>query len=79
MKNNSEYELYCNLKTILKEREISVNKLSIEIDERRSTINDLVNNIDMKNRRIPATLLAKLHIYLKISFDDMFDVIKKEI
>lgn len=69
--------LKCKLKPILQNRNISVNKLSQEIGERRSTINDLINNKDMGTKRIPATLIAKLSMYLDLSLDEMFEV-KKE-
>ncbi|MFZ7823879.1 helix-turn-helix domain-containing protein [Priestia sp. 40] len=71
-------KLQCHLKKYLDEHEISVRKLSEEINERRDTINDLANNRDMNNRRIPASLLAKLMTYFDVTLDDLFTLIEDE-
>ncbi len=68
--------LYCKLDEIMKQRDISANHLSIEINERRSTINDLRNNNDMGTRHIPARLIAKLCFYLDVTPSDLFEVRK---
>lgn len=68
-------KLQCHLKKYLEEQDISVRKLSEEINERRDTINDLANNRDMNNRRIPASLLAKLMAYFDVTLDDLFTLI----
>ncbi|MFL7944445.1 helix-turn-helix domain-containing protein (plasmid) [Priestia megaterium] len=65
-----------SLKKYLEEQDISVRKLSEEIDERRDTINDLANNRDMNNRQIPASLLAKLMMYFDVTLDDLFTLIE---
>lgn len=70
-------KLQCHLKDILKEKNISIRKLSEEINERRLTISDLANNKEMNNRHIPASLLAKLRTYLNVSFDELFTVIEE--
>ncbi|MFS8606333.1 helix-turn-helix domain-containing protein [Priestia megaterium] len=70
-------KLQCNLKDILKGKNISIKKLSEDINERRSTISDLANNKEMENRHIPATLLAKLRTYLNVPFDELFTVIEE--
>jgi len=71
-------KLQCHLKKYLEERDISVRKLSEEINERRDTINDLANNRDMNNRRIPASLLAKLMMYFDVTLDDLFTLIENK-
>lgn len=67
-------KLKCHLGEILKERGISALQLSKDINFRRSTINNLINNRDMDSRRIPAQLIAKLCDYLDVTADDLFTV-----
>ncbi|MGR9527380.1 helix-turn-helix domain-containing protein (plasmid) [Priestia megaterium] len=62
-----EHKITMSSKKYLEEQDISVRKLSEEINERRDTINDLANNRDMNNRRIPASLLAKLMMYFDVT------------
>lgn len=68
-------ELQCNLGNILKEKGISALQLSVDIEHRRSTINDLINNRDMSNKRIPAQLITRLCVYLDVTPNDLFTVI----
>ncbi|GKV57020.1 hypothetical protein NCCP2222_29670 [Sporosarcina sp. NCCP-2222] len=70
--------LNCRLKDILHSKNLSANKLSNDIDERRTTINDLVNNKEMEKRQIPARLIAKLCAYLDITPSDLFEVTRKD-
>ncbi|SFS76151.1 helix-turn-helix transcriptional regulator [Paenibacillus sp. 453mf] len=72
--NKKKAILQCNLGNILKEKEISALKLSKDLDYRRSTINDLVTNREMEHKRIPATLIARLCVYLEITPNDLFTV-----
>ncbi|ASA19485.1 helix-turn-helix domain-containing protein [Paenibacillus donghaensis] len=74
----NDYTLYCNLDTILKERGISVLKLSKEIGHRRSTIMELMHNTNMEKKRISAELIMKLCLYFEVSPNDLFDVRRKE-
>ncbi|MFC5650921.1 helix-turn-helix domain-containing protein [Paenibacillus solisilvae] len=67
--------LHCTLKDILKEKDISALQLSKDIDHRRSTINDLINNKDIDVKRIPAQLIARLCAYLDVTPSDLFKVI----
>lgn len=66
--------LICNLRELLSRKNISANKLSHDINERRSTINDLINNKQMDKRQIPARLIAKICIYLDVSPSDLFEI-----
>jgi DNA-binding Xre family transcriptional regulator len=66
--------LICRLREILIERNISANKLSNDIIERRSTLNNLINNKEMDKRQIPARLIAKLCFYLNITPSELFEV-----
>ncbi|MDP9742857.1 UNVERIFIED_ORG: transcriptional regulator with XRE-family HTH domain [Bacillus sp. B2I3] len=54
---------------------ISANELANFIDERRSTLNDLINNKDMETRRIPARLFAKLCVFFKVTPSELFSVV----
>ncbi|TPG68922.1 XRE family transcriptional regulator [Brevibacillus laterosporus] len=67
-------KLKCNLGKILAEKKISALQLSIAINHRRSTINDLINKEDIDNNRIPASLIANICSYLKITPNDLFEV-----
>lgn len=73
-RNVNNVILYCNLKELMKEKKLSANYLSNEIQERRSTINDMINNRDMDKRQIPARIIAKLCVFLDISPNDLFEV-----
>lgn len=66
--------LVCKLKGILAEKNISANKLSNAINERRSTINDLINNKEMEKRQISARLIAKICCYLNVTPSELFEV-----
>ncbi|MFD1957146.1 helix-turn-helix domain-containing protein [Paenibacillus thailandensis] len=70
--------LHCNLGDILKKKGISALQLSKDLDHRRSTINDLINNRDIDSRRIPAQLIARLCVYLNITPNDLFSVKHEE-
>ncbi|WP_339192025.1 helix-turn-helix transcriptional regulator [Paenibacillus sp. FSL E2-0230] len=71
-------DLHCRLGAILKEKGMSALKLSEELDHRRSTINDLVNNKDMRNKRIPAQLIARICVYLDITPNELFTIIQSK-
>ena len=71
-------QLKCNLKKILESQNVSVNFLSKEINERRSTLNDLVNNKEMDKRMIPARIIAKLCCYLDVDICELFTVTYKD-
>lgn len=71
-------KLKCNLGDILKERGISALKLSQDIGHRRSTINELINEEDINYKRIPASLIANLCSYLKITPCELFEVIEEK-
>lgn len=77
VEDNSKVILICNLKTILQQKGISANQLANSIQERRSTINDLINNNDMDRRQIPARLFAKLCDFLDVTPSELFEVHKK--
>lgn len=77
MSNYTNVYLKCNLKDIMETNTTSANKLAKDINERRSTINDLINNNDMDRRQIPARLIAKLCIYFEVTPSDLFEVHKK--
>lgn len=62
----------CKLGEILKDRGISAAQLSKDIEHRRSTINELINNQDIMNKRIPVQLIARLCIYLNVTPNDLF-------
>ncbi|MDM5283115.1 helix-turn-helix domain-containing protein [Peribacillus frigoritolerans] len=70
--DNIKYVLRCHLKELCERDGISANKLATAIDERRSTLNDLINNNDMETRHIPARLIAKLCGYFKVSPAELF-------
>lgn len=67
--------LRCNLGEILKKKGVSALQLSKEIEHRRSTINDLINNNDIDSRRIPAQLIARVCAYLDVTPNELFTVI----
>ncbi|WP_257148471.1 helix-turn-helix transcriptional regulator [Bacillus sp. AFS073361] len=73
----TKYVLRSHLKEVMEKdfRGISANKLAATIGERRSTLNDLINNKDMETRHIPARLIAKLCVWFKITPSDLFSVI----
>lgn len=71
-----EVLLVCNLKEILQKKRISANFLANTIEERRSTINNLINNNDMGKRQIPARLIAKLCYFLNVTPSDLFEIHK---
>ncbi|MEK5023803.1 MULTISPECIES: helix-turn-helix domain-containing protein [Paenibacillus] len=73
----NEYTLYCKLDTILKERGISVLKLSKEIGHRRTTITELMHNNNMDKKKISAELIMKLCLYFDVSPNDLFEVRRK--
>ncbi|MGC6588063.1 helix-turn-helix domain-containing protein [Paenibacillus sp. Dod16] len=54
--------------------EVSGLKLSKDIDHRRSTINELIHNKEMENKRIPASLIAKLCAYFDVTPNELFEV-----
>ena len=70
--------LRCNLKEILNNKGISMSQLSQDIDHRRPTISNLANNVNIDTARIPASLIAKICVYLAISPNDLFTVIDDE-
>ncbi|MRN53128.1 helix-turn-helix domain-containing protein [Paenibacillus monticola] len=72
-----EYTLYCKLDKILKERNISVLKLSKEIGHRRTTIMELIHNTNMDKKKISAELIMKLCLYFEVSPNDLFEVRRK--
>ncbi|MDM5155669.1 helix-turn-helix transcriptional regulator [Bacillus sp. DX1.1] len=59
---------------MMKAQKISANQLAITIEERRPTINNLINNKEMDKRQIPARLIAKLCIHLNVTPNDLFEV-----
>lgn len=71
--------LRCHLKELMEEYNngegISANKLATTINERRSTLNDLIANKDMETRHIPARLLAKLAFFFGVTLNDIFTVV----
>lgn len=67
-------KLRSKLGAILKERGISAAQLSMAINHRRSTINDLINKEDLDNNRIAGSLIANVCAYLKITPNDLFEV-----
>ncbi|MCM3271153.1 helix-turn-helix domain-containing protein [Paenibacillus elgii] len=75
MKDN-QFILYCKLGEILKQHDISVLKLSEEINHRRTTIMELVHNMNMDNKKISSSLIAKLCGYFNITPNDLFEVRK---
>lgn len=76
--DNSESVLYCKLGEIIKKHNISVLKLSEDIDHRRSTIADLANNKNMEKKKISASLMIKLCLYFDITPNDLFEVRKRD-
>ena len=66
--------LKCNFKKILKDKDISINKLSREIKERRATISELSNNKNISNKYLSPKLLAKICLYLDIDLNELFDI-----
>lgn len=66
--------LYCKLGELLDKHGVSALKLSEDINHRRSTINELVQNKDMENKRIPASLIAKLCAYFDVTPNELFEV-----
>ncbi|MFD0675298.1 MULTISPECIES: helix-turn-helix domain-containing protein [unclassified Paenibacillus] len=74
----SPADLHCTLGEILKEKGISALQLSKDIDHRRSTINDLINNREISSKRIPAQLIARICVYLEITPNELFQVIHKK-
>ncbi|WP_256710825.1 helix-turn-helix transcriptional regulator [Paenibacillus sp. FSL A5-0031] len=70
--------LCCNLGEILKQKGISALQLSKDLNHRRSTINDLINNKDISTKRIPAQLIARICSYLDITPNDLFTIIHTE-
>jgi putative transcriptional regulator len=70
--------LRCNLGEILKEKGVSALHLSKEVEHRRSTINDLINNNDIDSRRIPAQLIARICAYLNVTPNELFTVVYEE-
>ncbi|TYS68829.1 helix-turn-helix transcriptional regulator [Sutcliffiella horikoshii] len=70
------YEVRSNLKQLIEERGISANKLAAELNERRSTLNDLIANNNMNNRHIPARLIAKLCIFFDVSPSVLFSIVE---
>jgi DNA-binding Xre family transcriptional regulator len=78
IEGENNYILYCKLGELLEETEVSVNKLSEDIDHRRSTIIELLHNRDMENKRIPASLIVKLCNYFNITPNDLFEIREKK-
>lgn len=76
--NENKHVLYCRLKKLMSAYDegkgISASKLATEIDERRSTLNDLIANKDMDTRRIPARLIVKLCDFFKVPVSELFKV-----
>lgn len=70
--NFENVRLYCRLGEVLKEKEISAAQLSKDIGHRRSTINEIINNQDIMTKRIPAQLIARVCVYLKVTPNDLF-------
>jgi DNA-binding Xre family transcriptional regulator len=71
-----KYILQSHLKELCEQREISANRLAVEIEERRSTLNDLVTNKDMETRHIPARLIAKLCVFFDVTPSELFVVLE---
>lgn len=65
-----------NLKTILEQKGISINKLSNDTGISRPTITSLANN---ESQGIQFETLEKLLIHLNISLNDLFDVITDQV
>lgn len=66
--------LYSKLGELLDKHEVSALKLSEDIEHRRSTINELIHNKEMENKRIPASLIAKLCAYFDVTPNELFEV-----
>ncbi|HEM3633803.1 TPA: helix-turn-helix transcriptional regulator [Streptococcus suis] len=64
-----------NLKKILEQNGMSINKLSNETGISRPTLTSLANN---ESQGIQFDTLEKLLVYLKISINDLFDVITEK-
>lgn len=62
--------LHCKLEQLIENAGISALQLSEDIGHRRSTINDLVHNKDIENKRIPSSLIVKLCVYFDITLND---------
>ncbi|MGG1618934.1 helix-turn-helix domain-containing protein [Paenibacillus sp. NRS-1782] len=74
--DNKDWVLYCKLGEIIEKHNVSVLKLSEDINHRRTTIMDLMHNKDMENKRIPASLITKLCVYFNITPNDLFEIRK---
>ena len=73
---SKKYVLRSHLKELCSEKGISANKLATEIDERRSTLNDLIANKDMETRHIPARLIAKICVFFGVTVNELFTVLE---
>lgn len=78
MDNKFDVTLRCKLREILDKRDVSIRKLSSDIDERRLTISALVNNQEITKKRLPVTLIAKLLTYFNVRFEDLFEVVPND-
>ncbi|WP_169083251.1 helix-turn-helix domain-containing protein [Paenibacillus sp. PL91] len=76
--NQNPVNLRCNLGELLKQKGISALQLSKDLDHRRSTINDLINNKDISTKRIPAQLIARICAYLDVTPNELFTIIHTE-
>lgn len=74
----NNYTLHCKLDEILRAHDISVLKLSNEIEHRRTTIMELVHNTNMDKKKISAELIMKLCLYFEVSPNDLFEVRQKD-
>jgi plasmid maintenance system antidote protein VapI len=70
--------LKCKAKEIMDKKGITAYQMAKDLGVRRNTVNDIIRNNEMEKRRIPATLIAQMKVYLDCSFDDLFEVIEKE-
>lgn len=67
--------LDCNIEKILKERNISKNKICKDLDIPRPNLNRYCQN---RFQRIDANLICKLCSYLHCKIDDLFTYVKDE-
>ncbi|MNN30493.1 Helix-turn-helix domain protein [compost metagenome] len=76
--NFEEYTLHCKLDELLKQRGVSILKLSQDIGHRRTTIMELAHNSEMEKKKISAALIMKLCLYFNVTPNDLFEIRRKE-
>lgn len=75
-KNYDKFRLHCHLKKLMIKKGISANALSKEIEERRSTLNDLIANKGMESRYISTRLILKLCLYFDVTPSELFSIVE---